>query len=209
MFFKFVVPGLAVAALAASAQTTAAPNIHVVEEIVAKVNGEIITRGELEEKYKEIDMIAAQSGLKGQARDQKVKEARADVLEQEIDNLLLVQKGKDMPGMTVDAEVTKYFNAWQTQLKYNDDNKFHEFLQQQFGRSFEELKEQKKRELLAQRVIGYEVVQKISVPEADLQKYYDEHKAQYHARRFHRPALQPVIRFGMQPPRSRGGHAHS
>ena len=50
---------------------------------------------------------------------------------------------------------------------------------QQFGRSFEELKEQKKRELLAQRVIGYEVVQKISVPEADLQKYYDEHKAQY------------------------------
>ena len=179
MLFKFVVPGLAVAAMAASAQTAAAPNIHIVEEIVAKVNGEIITRGELEEKNKEIEMIAAQSGLKGPARDQKVKEAQADVLEREIDNLLLVQKGKDMPGMTVDAEVTKYFNAWQTQLKFNDENKFHDFLQQQFGRTYEELKDQKKRELLAQRVIGYEVVQKISVPEADLQKYYDEHKAQY------------------------------
>jgi peptidyl-prolyl cis-trans isomerase SurA len=170
---------LAVAAMAASAQTAAAPNIHIVEEIVAKVNGEIITRGELEEKNKEIEMIAAQSGLKGPARDQKVKEAQADVLEREIDNLLLVQKGKDMPGVTVDAEVTKYFNAWQTQLKFNDENKFHDFLQQQFGRTYEELKDQKKRELLAQRVIGYEVVQKISVPEADLQKYYDEHKAQY------------------------------
>jgi peptidyl-prolyl cis-trans isomerase SurA len=179
MLFKFVVPGLAVAAMAASAQTAAAPNIHIVEEIVAKVNGEIITRGELEEKNKEIEMIAAQSGLKGPARDQKVKEAQADVLEREIDNLLLVQKGKDMPGVTVDAEVTKYFNAWQTQLKFNDENKFHDFLQQQFGRTYEELKDQKKRELLAQRVIGYEVVQKISVPEADLQKYYDEHKAQY------------------------------
>jgi parvulin-like peptidyl-prolyl isomerase len=165
--------------MAASAQTAAAPNIHIVEEIVAKVNGEIITRGELEEKNKEIEMIAAQSGLKGPARDQKVKEAQTDVLEREIDNLLLVQKGKDMPGMTVDAEVTKYFNAWQTQLKFNDENKFHDFLQQQFGRTYEELKDQKKRELLAQRVIGYEVVQKISVPEADLQKYYDEHKAQY------------------------------
>jgi len=179
MFFKFVVPGLAVAAMAASAQTAAAPNIHVVEEIVAKVNGEIITRGELEEKNKEIELYAAQSGVKGPARDQKVKELQADVLEREIDELLLVQKGKDMPGVTVDAEVTKYFNAWQTQLKFNDDNKFHEFLQQQFGRSYEELKEQKKRELLAQRVIGYEVVQKISVPEADLQKYYDDHKAHY------------------------------
>jgi parvulin-like peptidyl-prolyl isomerase len=165
--------------MAASAQTTAAPNIHIVEEIVAKVNGEIITRGQLEEKNKEIEIAAAQSGLKGPAKDQKVKEYQADVLEREIDNLLLVQKGKDMPGLTVDAEVTKYFNAWQTQLKFNDENKFHEFLQQQFGRSFEELKEQKKRELLAQRVVTYEVMQKISVPEADLQKYYDDHKAQY------------------------------
>jgi parvulin-like peptidyl-prolyl isomerase len=165
--------------MAASAQTAAAPNIHVIEEIVAKVNGEIITRGELEEKNKEIEMMAAQSGVKGPAREQKVKEMQSDVLEREIDNLLLVQKGKDMPGVTVDAEVTKYFNAWQTQLKFNDPDKFHEFLQQQTGRSFEELKEQKKRELLAQRVIGYEVMQKISVPEAELQKYYDDHKAQY------------------------------
>jgi parvulin-like peptidyl-prolyl isomerase len=180
MFFKFVVPGLAFAAIAANAQqSTPAPNIHIVEEIVAKVNGEIITRGELEEKNKEIEMAAQQSGLKGATRDEKVREARANVLRGEIDNLLLVQKGKDMPGVTVDAEVTKFFNAWQAQLKFNDENKFHEFLQQQFGRSYEELKEQKRRELLAQRVIGYEVVSKISVPEAELQKYYDAHKAEY------------------------------
>jgi len=179
MLFRFVVPGLAAAAFAASAQTTPAPNIHIVEEIVAKVNGEIITRGELEEKYKEIDMAAQQSGLKGGARDEKVKEAQSNVLREEIDDLLLVQKAKDLPGLTVDADVTKFFNAWQAQLKINDENKFHELLQQQFGRTYEELKDQKKRELLAQRVIGYEVVSKISVPEADLQKYYDEHKAQY------------------------------
>jgi parvulin-like peptidyl-prolyl isomerase len=179
MFFKFVVPGLAAAAIAASAQTAPAPNIHIVEEIVAKVNGEIITRGELEEKFKEIDAAAAQSGLKGGARDEKVRELQANVLRGQIDDLLLVQKAKDMPGLTVDAEVTKFFNAWQAQLKINDENKFHELLQQQFGRSYEEMKDQKKRELLAQRVIGYEVMSKHSLPEADLQKYYDEHKAQY------------------------------
>jgi len=180
MFFKFVVPSLAVVAAAASAQTTPPPaNIHIVEEIVAKVNGEIITRGELDEKNKEIELTATQAGLKGAARDEKVRELETNVLEREIDNLLLVQKGKDMTGLTVDADVAKFFNAWQAQLKINDENKFHEFLQQQFGRSFEELKEQKKRDLLAQRVISYEVVQKIAVPEADLQKYYDAHKSEY------------------------------
>jgi parvulin-like peptidyl-prolyl isomerase len=180
MLFKFVVPSLAAVAIAASAQTTTpAPTVHIVEEIVAKVNGEIITRGELEEKNKQIEAAAAQAGLKGASRDERVKEAQSHVLEQEIDNLLLVQKGKDLPGLTVDAEVTKYFNAIQAQYKFNDEAKFHDFLQQQTGKTFEELKDEKKRELIAQRVVSYEVVSKISVPEADLQKYYDEHKAQY------------------------------
>jgi peptidyl-prolyl cis-trans isomerase SurA len=179
MFLKFVVPSLAVLAIAASAQTTPAPTVRIVEEIVAKVNGEIITRGDLEENYKDIETAAAQSGLKGPARDEKVKALEANVLREQIDRILLVQKGKDMPGMTVDADVTKFFNAMQTQYKFNDENKFHDWLQQQFGKSFEELKEQKKKDLLAQRVIGYEVASKISVPEADLQKYYDDHKAEY------------------------------
>jgi peptidyl-prolyl cis-trans isomerase SurA len=180
MLFKVVVPSLAFVAIAASAQTsTPPPNVHIVEEIVAKVNGEIITRGELEEKNKEIEMAAQQAGLKGASRDEKVKAAEANVLRQQIDDLLLVQKGKDLPGLTVEAEVTKYFNALQAQFKFNDETKFHEFLQQQMGRTFEELKDQKRRDLTAQRVIGYEVVSKINVPEADLQKYYDAHKSEY------------------------------
>ncbi len=179
MLFKFVVPGLAILAIAASAQTTAAPTVTIVEEIVAKVNGEIVTRGDLEEKNKEIEAAATQAGMKGPGRDEKVKAAEANVLRQKIDELLLVQKGKDLPGVNVDPEDTKYFNAVQAQYKFNDENKFHDFIQQQLGKTYEELKELKKREILAQKVIGYEVSSKISVPEAELQKYYDAHKAEF------------------------------
>ncbi len=179
MFFKFVVPSLAMLAISASAQTTPAPVVRTVEEIVAKVNGEIITRGELDEKHKELEAAAAQAGLKGPKADEAIKERATDILREQIDALLLVQKGKDMPGLTVDADVAKYFNNLQAQYKFNDDTKFHEFLQQQLGRSFEELKDQKKRDILAQRVVSYEVASKISVPENDLQKYYDEHKTEY------------------------------
>jgi peptidyl-prolyl cis-trans isomerase SurA len=183
MLQKYVVPSLAILAMAASAQTpapaTAAPAVKVVEEIAAKVNGEIITRGQLEEKHKEIEAAAMQGGLKGDKLTEAVKAADADALREEIDTLLLVQKGKEMPGVNVDADVTKFFQGMQTQYKFSDADKFHDFLQKQFGQSYDELKERKKRDFLAQKVVGYQVASRISVPEADLQKYYEEHKSEY------------------------------
>ena len=86
MYFKFVVPSLSIAAMVASAQTsTPAPTVHVVEEIVAKVNGEIITRGELEEENKRLEASAAQMGIKNASRDEKVKAAETNVLREKID----------------------------------------------------------------------------------------------------------------------------
>jgi parvulin-like peptidyl-prolyl isomerase len=179
MLFKFVVPSLAILAITATAQTTPAPVVKTVEEIAAKVNGDIVTRGELDEKHKEIESAAMQAGLKGAKLDEAVKEHSADILREEIDTLLLVQKGKDMPGVNVDPDVTKFFQNLQSQYKFNDADKFHEWLQKQFGMSYDELKDRKKRDLLAQRVVSYEVASRISVPETDLQKYYDEHKSEY------------------------------
>ena len=93
MLFKFVVPSLAILAITATAQTTPAPVVKTVEEIAAKVNGDIVTRGELDEKHKEIESAAMQAGLKGAKLDEAVKEHSADILREEIDTLLLVQKG--------------------------------------------------------------------------------------------------------------------
>lgn len=184
MFFKYVVPSLALLAINAAAQTTAAQatppaNVKTVEEIVAKVNGEIVTRGQLDEKHKEAEAAASQMGLKGQKLADFLKQADANALAEEIDTMLLVDKGKDMPGVSVDADVAKFFNNMQAQYKFNDENKFHEWLQQQFGVPYEELRDRKKRELMAQKVVSYQVASRITVPEADLQKYYDEHKSQY------------------------------
>ena len=185
MLFKFVVPSLAIFAIAATAQTppataaAPAPTVTVVEEIAAKVNGEIVTRGELEEKYKEIEAAAKQSALRGQQLADAIASAKSEALRDEIDQLLLVQKARDLPGLKVDAEVDKFFNDKQAEYKFNDADKFHEFLQKQFGETYEELRDRKKREIMASKVVGYEVASRITVPEADLQKYYDEHKKEF------------------------------
>ena len=177
MSCKFVVLGVAAFSFTLAAQ--APPPVRVVEEIAAKVNGDIITRGELEEKRKEIEIALRQQGLSGPKLADAVKQEEAHALRGEIDTLLLVQKGKEMPNLNVEPDVTRYFSELQVQYKIPDPDKFHQWLQQQLGLSYEELRDKKRKEIMAQRVVGYEVASKVSVSETEMQKFYDEHKSAF------------------------------
>lgn len=173
MFRRFVV--LIASTLAVCA---AADNVKVVEEIAAKVNGDIITRGELAKKSLEIEADAKRQGLTGPRLQQAVTEYTANALRDEIDTLLLVQKGKDL-NINVDPEVTRRLAEIQVQQKISDPDKFQAFIRENTGMTFEDFKLQMKNQMLTQRVIGQEVMRNIAVPEAEMQKYYDEHKSEF------------------------------
>jgi len=161
--------------LAASFSIAAAADVHIVEEIVAKVNSDIITRGELTHTRQEIEAELGRQGLNGAKLQQAVKEKSSDALRDQIDQLLLVQKAKDL-NINVDSEITKRLAEMQVQSKISDPDKFHDFIREQMGMPFEDFKAQVKNQLLTQRVIGEEISSKISVPESEKRKYYDEHK---------------------------------
>jgi len=152
--------------------------IRVVEEIVAKVNGDIITRTELERARTELEAQLHQQGLTGPALAKAVKEQAADGLRDQIDQLLLVQKGKDL-NISVDPEVTKRMAQIQIDSKIPDPDKFHDWIQQQSGMSYEDFKAKIKNSLLSQRVIGQEVASKINIPHPEIEKYYEEHKKEF------------------------------
>jgi peptidyl-prolyl cis-trans isomerase SurA len=175
MSCRFVVL-IAVSLAAASAADTV--NVRVVEEIAAKVNGDIITRGDLEKKRSEVEAEAKRQGITGTRLNEVVKEEASNALREKIDTLLLVQKGKDM-SISVDGDVTRRLAEIQVQQKISDPDKFHEFLAQQTGMSFEDFKQQMRDQLLTQKVIGEEVGRRIAVPETEMQKYYDEHKTEF------------------------------
>ncbi|MCU1274271.1 MAG: PpiC-type peptidyl-prolyl cis-trans isomerase [Bryobacterales bacterium] len=153
-------------------------DIRVVEEIVAKVNGDIITRGDIARTRQTLEAQLKQEGLTGAALDKAIKEREKDALREQIDQLLLVQHGKDM-NINVDGEVTKRVAQIQLDSKIADQDKFHDYIREKTGMSFEDFKAQIKNSLLTQRVIGQEVSSKINVPRSDLQKYYEEHKKEF------------------------------
>jgi len=153
-------------------------DIRVVEEIVAKVNGDIITRGDIERSRQTLDAQLKQEGLTGAALDKAMKEREKDALREQIDQLLLVQHGKDL-NINVDAEVAKRIAQIQLDSKIADQDKFHDYVREKTQMSFEDFKAQIKNSLLTQRVIGQEVSSKINPPRSDLQKYYEEHKKEF------------------------------
>ena len=163
-----------------AAADTPQPNVHIVEEIVAKVNNDIITRGELEKVRAQIEAeIRVQKRLEGAALESEVRQKHADALRDQIDQLLLVEKGKEL-NINVDPDLNRRLAEIQVSSKESDPDKFHKWVEEQSGgMPFEDVKQQMKNQMLTQRVIGQEVGRNINIPQADIQKYYDEHKAEF------------------------------
>lgn len=164
--------------LAASLSSALAADVHIVEEIVAKVNGDIITRGELEQTRQRLEAELKQQGMTGVKLQQAVQQQAADALRDQIDQLLLVQKAKDL-NITVDGDVTKRLAEMQVQSRITDPDKFHQFVSEQTQMPFEDFKQQMKNQLLTQRVIGQEISSRITIPDSELRKYYDAHKNEF------------------------------
>ncbi len=167
-----------IAAVALVAADRPLPEVHVVEEIVAKVNGDIITRGELARHREQIQAELSQQGVTGPALQDAVDKRAADALRDQVDQLLLVQKGKDL-NINVDADVNRRVAEVQSQSKIADPDKFHDWLREQTGETFEDFKLQMKNQLLTQRVIGEEVYRSIVIPKAEQEKYYNDHKQDF------------------------------
>ena len=92
------------------------------DEIVCKVNGEIITRTELEKGQKDLEAYLRDQGLRGEKLDAEVKKQMGDLLRNRIDSLLLVQKAKEMD-LKVDTELNKQVADMQRASKIADPEK--------------------------------------------------------------------------------------
>ena len=156
-----------------------AADIRVVEEIVVKVNGDIVTRGELEKARQDAEMAMRQeSGANAIAMQKALADHEKDILRDRIDQLLLQQKAKDL-SISVDSDISKQVAELQKQSGIADPDKFQEYVRQQTGMPFEDWKSEMKNSLLTRRVIQQEVGGKMNIKREDVQKYYADHKSEF------------------------------
>lgn len=172
------VPLLALGASCAFALSLAAADTSVVEEIVAKCNGDIVTRGDLDRARRELIEGLRANGVVGDELERQLAARERNLLRDKIDQLLLAQKGKDL-NINVDSDVSKRLAAIQSDSKIADPEKFQAYVKEQSGESFEDYRQDIKNQFLTQRVIREDVSEKMSVKHEDLEKYYNEHKTEF------------------------------
>jgi len=167
-----------VAAAFAFAVLCLGANVVVVDEIVARVNGDIISQDELERLTRELAQELKAHQEMGSQLEKDFETRQKDILRDRIDELLLIQKGKEL-NINVDSEVSKYIANLQRQAKITDPDKFHEYVHQQAGTSYEDFLAETKNQYVTREVIGQEVARHISITNQEIQNYYDKHKSDF------------------------------
>ena len=147
---------------------------EVIEEIIARVNNQIITRSEFLHSKDELRKEAQQQDPVN--ADRLVAERDKDVLRDLIDQELLLGKGKDL-GITADTEVIKKLDEMRKEMKLDSMEELEKAAQSQ-GVSFEDFKQNLRNQIITQQVIGKEVGSRLVINKDDEKKFYDEHKAE-------------------------------
>jgi peptidyl-prolyl cis-trans isomerase SurA len=150
------------------------PADTVVEEIIARVNNEIITRSEFVRSRDQLKQEVQQQEPSN--ADRAFADKQRDVLRDLIDQQLLLQKGKDL-GITGDTELIKRLDEMRKQMNLETMEDLEKAAQAQ-GASYEEFKQNMRNQIVTQRVIGQEVGQKLAMGKGDVEKYYNEHKSE-------------------------------
>lgn len=161
-----------------TAGTTLAADVRIVEQIIAKVNGDIVTRGDLERSRRELEASLRQQGLSGAQLEQAMAERVPHLLRDRIDHLLMVQKAKEA-GISVESELTKQLAEMQRQAKILNPEEFQALVARETGMPYEDFRQQMREYLLTQRLMQQEIGSKIVVSRAEAQKYYEEHKDEF------------------------------
>jgi peptidyl-prolyl cis-trans isomerase SurA len=163
----FFLAGVVAAPLSGSADT-------VVEEIIARVNNQIITRSEYQHNKEELKQDAQQQDPAN--ADKLVADREKDVLRDLIDQQLLLDRGKDL-GITADTELIKKLDDMRKEMKLDTMEDLEKAATAQ-GVSFEDFKQNIRTQIITQLVIGKEVGSRLSIGKEDEQAFYDAHKSE-------------------------------
>jgi peptidyl-prolyl cis-trans isomerase SurA len=156
-----------------------APRGEIIEQILVKVNGEIFTKSDLEQRQ-----IAALR-QKGQAIDLKsdpnnaqlrkaLDEITPQIMVDAIDEMVIVQRGKELGYTLSDQQFKSVVDNIRKENKIETDEQFQAALKSE-NLSMADLRRNLERSMIYQRVQQNEVLSKIGVTDEEARKYYESH----------------------------------
>jgi peptidyl-prolyl cis-trans isomerase SurA len=161
------------------ASFSAAARAEILEQILVKVNGEILTKTELEQRQ---ISVLRQRNPQALQDDAAVKEALKEItprlLVDTIDEMLLVQRGRELGYRMTDEQFRGILDNIKKENKLETEEQFQAALKQE-GMTVEELRRSIERRMLIDRVQQLEVMQKVGITDEEAKRYYAEHPDEF------------------------------
>ena len=145
----------------------------VVEDIVARVNDQIITSSDYDRAAEQLTAEAGQQAIPAHELEQK----KADLLRDLIDQQLLLSKGKEL-GITGETELIKRLDEIRKQNHLESMEDLEKAASQQ-GVSYEDFKANIRNGIITQQVVRDEVGRKISMSPGEVQAFFKAHESEF------------------------------
>ena len=154
---------------------------EIVEQVLVKVNGEIITKTEFEAR--QVAELRNRPELaKASAASVELQRAIAqitpDLVLNAVDELLLIQRGREFGYALGDQQFAQYVEDIRKSQNLEDEARFQEALKQE-GLTMADLRRNIERSMLVSQVQRVEIMNKISIDEQEARAYYDQHRTEF------------------------------
>ncbi len=145
----------------------------VVEDIVARVNDQVVSTSDYDRSVQDLEQQAQQH----QWTQQQLYEQKANLLRDLIDQQLLLSRGKELD-ITGETELVKQLDEMRKQYHLDSMDDLQKAAEAQ-GVSWEDFKANMRNHIIAQQVIREEVGAHINITPAEVQAYYNAHKQDF------------------------------
>jgi peptidyl-prolyl cis-trans isomerase SurA len=152
---------------------------EIIEQILVKVNGEIFTKSDLEQRQiAALRQKGQQIDLKADPTNAQLRKALDEVTPQimveAVDEMVVVQRGKELGYKLSDEQFKSVVDNIRKENKIDTDEQFQAALKSE-NMTLADLRRNLERQMIVQRVQQNEVMGKIGVTEEEARKYYDAH----------------------------------
>ena len=154
---------------------------EVIEQVLVKVNGEIVSKSDFEKR--QVEALGrrpefANANPSSLELQKAISELTPDLILEAVDELLLIQRGRELNFALGDAQFKSIVDDIRKQNNLADEAQFQAALKQE-GMTLADLRRNIERNMMISQVQSTEVTQKLSATDEEARAYFETHRTEF------------------------------
>ena len=154
---------------------------EIIEQVVVKVNGDILTKTEFE--MRQVAILRSRPELanvspESQELQRAIAEVTPTLILEAVDELLLIQRGRELGLALGDEQFKSIIENIKKQNNLEDEERFQAALKQE-GMTMADLRRNLEKQMFVSQVQQRDIADKISVTDDEAKTYYEAHKGEF------------------------------